>query len=160
MSTTKLAKVRTLVLGGAAAAAVVLPLTLVTAPAQASTTRNGCTVTPLRPDPAQTLPGGQVVTQYRTRVTCVADRIVRIVDQRYEADAPAGIAGDDFYGSKTYLHTFAQGGTVILSTTDTVDNTELGNEETFHRTSFKVASINGVVGPTAFENSPLRSVAN
>ena len=37
MSTTKLAKVRTLVFGGAAAAAVVLPLTLVTAPAHAST---------------------------------------------------------------------------------------------------------------------------
>jgi hypothetical protein len=159
MSTTKLAKVRTLVLGGAAAAAVALPLTLATGPAHASTSLNGCTVTPLRPDPAQIL-GGQVTSQYRTRVTCVANRIVQIVDRRYEADAPAGIGGDDFYGARTYLHTFASPGTVILSTRDVVDNTEVGNEETYHRTSFRVASINGVVGPTAFEDSPVRSVAN
>ena len=158
MSTTKLAKVRTLVLGGVAAAAVVLPLTLVTAPAQAATTRNGCTVTPLVPGTPQIV-GGQVVSQYRTRVTCVANRIVQVVDQRREADAPAGIGGDDFYGSRVYLHTFAQAGTVTLSTTDTVDNTEGGNEETYHRASFRVASITGVVGPTAFENSPVRSVA-
>ena len=159
MSTNKLAKVRTIVLGGAAAAAVVLPLTLVTAPAHASTTRNGCTVTPLRPGSFQIV-GGQVVSEYRTRVTCVANRIVQVVDQRYEADGPAGIGGDDSYGSRTYLHTFASAGTVILSTTDTVGNTEGGNEETYHRTSFKVASIAGVAGPTAFENSPVRSVAN
>jgi hypothetical protein len=154
MSTTKLAKVRTLVLGGAAAAAVVLPLTLVTAPAHASTTLNRCTVTPLTPA------GGPTVSQYSTRVTCLANHIVQIVDQRYEADAPAGMVGDDFYGSKTYPYTFAQAGTVILSTPDAVDNTEVGNEETYHRTSFRVASITGVVGPTAFENSPVRSVAN
>lgn len=159
MSATKLAKVRNLVLGGAAAAAVVLPLALVTAPAHASTTRNGCTVTPLVPGLPQILAGGQVVSEYRTRVTCVANRIVQVVDRRYEADAPAGIGGDDSYGSRTYLHTFASAGTVILSTTDTVDNTEGGNEETYHRTSFRVASIAGVSGPTAFENSPVRSVA-
>ena len=160
MSTTKLAKVRTLVLGGVAAAAVVLPMTLVTAPAHAATTRNGCTVTPLVPGTPQILAGGQVVSQYRTRVTCVANRIVQVVDQRYEADAPAGIGGDDFYGSTTYLQTFASGGTVILSTTDTVDNTEGGNEETYHRVSFRVASIAGVGASTPFENSPVRSVAN
>ena len=158
MSTSKLSKVRTLVLSGAAAAAVVVPLTLVTAPAHASTTLNGCTVTPLRPGPAQ-ISAGVVRTEHRTQVTCVADRIVQIVDERREADAPAGIAGDDFYGSRVYLHTFAQAGTVTLSTTDTVDNTEGGNEEVYHRTSFRVASITGVVGPTAFENSPVRSVA-
>jgi hypothetical protein len=158
MSTTKLAKVRTLVLSGAAAAAVVLPLTLVTAPAHASTTLNGCTVTPLQPGPLRTLPNGQVEAEYRTRVSCVANRIVQVVDQRWEADAPAGLAGDDFYGSRTYLHTFAQGGTIILSARDTVDNTEPGPEETYHRVSFRVASITGVAGPTAFENSPLRVV--
>ena len=44
----------------------------------------------------------------------MANRIVRIVDQRYEADAPAGIVGDDPYGSRTYLLTFAQAGTVVF----------------------------------------------
>ena len=157
MSTTKLAKVRTLVLSGAAAAAVVLPLTLVSTPAHAVTTLNGCSVTPLTPSAP---PAGSIVSEYRTEVTCVANRIVEIVDQRYEEDGLAGTLDDESYGSTTYLQTFVQGQTVILSTSDTVANTELGNEETYHRVSFRVASINGVAGPTAFENSALRSVAN
>ena len=47
-SAMKVRKVRTLVISGAAAAAVALPLMLVSTPAQAATL-NGCRVTPLRP---------------------------------------------------------------------------------------------------------------
>ena len=159
MFTTKLAKVRTLVLGGAAAAAVVLPLTLVTAPAQAATF-NGCTVTPLTPTRIGTNAAGVPIVRYSTVVSCVKDRIVQVRDQRYEADAPAGVAGDDFYGSTTYpVKTFAVAGTVILSSSDLVTNTEFGNEETYHRTSFRVASIDGASGWTAFQDSGLLSVA-
>jgi hypothetical protein len=157
-TTTKVAKVRTLVLGGAAAAAVVFPLTLV-APAQAATSLAGCTVAPLTPVRVGTTPGGLPVVRFSTRVTCVKDRIVEIRDQRYEADAPAGIAGDDSYGSTTYLRTFAAPATIVVSTSDVVTNTEAGNEEVYHRTSFRVATINGVTAWSAFEDSTLLSVA-
>jgi hypothetical protein len=155
----KAARARKLVIGGAAAAAVVLPLTLAATPAQAATSLNGCTVAPLLPVRVGTTAGGVPIVRYSTGVTCVKDRIVQIRDQRYEWDAPAGVANDEFYGSTTYLQTFAAAGTVVVSTRDVVTNTELGNEETYHRTSFRVSSINGVTGWTAFENSPLRSVA-
>ena len=157
MSTTKLAKVRKLAIGGAAATAIMLPLTMVSTPAQAATV-SGCTVTPLTPVVIGQV-GGQPNVRFSTRVTCVPNRIVQIRDQRREADAPAGIAGDDSYGQTNYLRTFASQATIILSTTDVVTSTENSNEEAYHRTSFRVSTINGPTGWTAFENSPLRLVA-
>jgi hypothetical protein len=106
-----------------------------------------------------TTAAGLPIVRFSTRVTCVKDRIVQIRDQRWEWDAPNGVANDEFYGSTTYLRTFAAPATIILSTRDVVTNTELRNEEAYHRTSFRVSTINGPTGWTAFENSPLRSVA-
>ena len=154
-----MSKVRKLVIGSAAAAALVLPMTMVATPAQAATSLAGCTVAPLRPVRVGTTAGGLPIVRFSTRVTCSKDRIVQIRDQRFEWDAPAGIANDEFYGSSTYLRTFAAAATIVVSTRDVVTNTEAGNEEAYHRTSFRVATINGVTGWTAFENSPLRSVA-
>lgn len=153
------AKVRKFVVGGAAAAAVVLPLTLLATPAQAATSLGGCTVAPLAPVRVGTTAGGLPIVRFSTRVTCVKDRIVQIRDQRFEADAPAGVLGDDSYGSTTYVRTFASGATLIVSTRDVVTNTEAGNEEAYHRTSFRVASLAGVTAWTAFEASPVLSVA-
>ena len=149
---------RKFAISGAAAVAVALPLAMVSAPAQAATTVNGCTVAPIRPAVAQ--PGGVPQVRFATRVTCVGDRIVQIRDQRREADAPAGIAGDDSYGSTTYLETFESGSTRVVFTNDAVTSTENSNEEVYHRTSFRVASIGGVSAWTAFENSPVLSVNN
>jgi hypothetical protein len=156
---TKLAKVRKVVIGGVATAAVALPLTMMSTPSQAATTLGGCTVAPLAPVRVGTTPGGVPLVRFSTRVTCVKDRIVEIVDDRREVDAPAGIAGDDAYGSTTYLRTFASAATIVLSTTDLVTDTESSDEEAYHRTSFRVATINGTSGWTAFENSPVLSVA-
>ena len=158
MSTTKLAKVRKLALGGAAAAAIALPLTMVAAPAQAATLA-GCTVTPLAPVVIGQV-GGQPNVRFSTRVTCAPDRIVQILDNRREADAPAGVANDFNYGTRTYLETFASQATIVVSTTDIVTSTENSNEEVYHRTSFRVATINGVSGWTAFQNSAVVSVNN
>ena len=105
MSGIKLSNVRKFAISGAAAVAVALPLAMVSAPAQAATTLNGCTVDPLRPVVVGQV-GGVPQVRFSTRVTCSKDRIVQIRDQRREADAPAGIAGDDSYGSTTYLRTF------------------------------------------------------
>ncbi len=158
MSTPQLAKVRKLVIGGVAAAAIALPLTMVSTPAQAATLA-GCTVTPLTPVVIGQV-GGQPNVRFSTRVTCAKDRIVQIRDQRLEADAPAGIAGDDSYGQTTYLRTFAAQATIVVSTNDVVTSTENSNEEVYHRTSFRVATINGVTAWTSFQNSPVRSVNN
>lgn len=155
----KASTVRRLAIGGAAAAAVGLPLIMASTPAQAATSRGGCTVTPLAPVRIGTTVGNVPIVRFSTRVTCAKDRIVQIRDQRFEADAPVGIAGDDPYGSVTYLRTFAAAGTTVLSTNDVVTNTEFGNEEAYHRVSFRVATINGVTAWTALENSPLLSVA-
>jgi hypothetical protein len=159
LNATKAGKIRKLVIGGAAAVAVALPLAMASAPAHAATSLGGCTVDPLAPVRTGTNPAGVPIVRFSTRVTCVQDRIVQIVDQRLEADAPAGIAGDDNYGSTTYLRTFATAGTIVVSTTDLVTNTEASNEEAYHGTSFRVASIAGVTGTTAFEASPVLSVA-
>ena len=43
---------------------------------------------------------------------------------------------------------------------DVVTSTENSNEEAYHRTSFRVATINGVSNWTAFQNSPVLSVNN
>ena len=156
----KIARVRKVAIGAAAAAAVVLPITMVATPAQAATSRGGCTVAPLQPVRVGTTAAGLPIVRFSTRVTCAKDRIVQIRDQRWEWDAPVGVANDEFYGSTTYLRTFAAPATIILSTRDVVTNTELGNEEAYHRTSFRVATIGGVSAWTNFENSPQRSVNN
>ncbi len=158
MSRTKLTTARKLIIGGAATAAIALPLTMIAIPAQAATLA-GCTVTPLTPVVIGQI-GGQPNVRFSTRVTCAPDRIVQIRDQRREADAPAGIAGDDSYGQTNYLETFAAQATIIVSTTDVVTSTEPSDEEVYHRTSFRVATINGVSGWTSFQNSGVRSVAN
>ena len=155
MSRTKLAK---LVVGGAATAAIALPLSMMAAPAQAATLA-GCTVTPLTPVVIGQV-GGQPNVRFATRVTCAPDRIVQIRDNRREKDAPAGVANDFNYGTTTYLETFASQGTIIVATTDVVTSTENSNEEAYHRTSFRVATINGVSAWTSFQNSAVLSVAN
>ena len=157
-STSTVAKLRKIVIGGAAAAAVVLPVTMA-APAEAATSLGGCTVAPIRPDRVGTTAAGLPIVRYSTRITCVKDRIVQVRDQRWEHDAPAGTANDEAYGSTTYLRTFASGATIVVSTRDVVTNTEPGNEEAYHQTSFRVASIGGVTGWTAFEASAVRSVS-
>jgi hypothetical protein len=160
MPTTKLAKVRTLVIGGAAAAAVVLPLTLVTVPAQAATS-NGCTVTPLTPVRVGTTAAGVPIVRFSTNVSCAAGRVVEISDQRREADAPVGIVGDDSYGSTTYVFPFVGAGATVATVTDVVTSTEGGNEEAYHRTSFRVFTLNNPGGSawTAYQSSGVLSVA-
>jgi len=156
MSTSTTSQARRIVLGSLAAAAVAVPLALAPTQAEAATL-NGCTVTPLTPS-VVTVSGNRRIL-YQTRVTCAANRIVQIRDYRYESDAPAGIGGDDYLGGVVHLRTFAAGGTVTLASLGTLPNTEAGNEEVYHRTSFRVATIAGTSGWTAFQNSSLRSVA-
>jgi len=146
-----------LVAGGLAAAALAVPLGLAAAPAEAATL-NGCTVTPLTPS-VVTIAGVKRM-QYRVQVSCSANHIVQIRDYRYESDAPAGLAGDQYLGGVVHLRTFAGAGSVTLASYGALPNTESSNEEVYHRTSFRVSTINGVTGWTSFQNSGIRSVDN
>lgn len=157
MSASSPSKARRLLFGGLAAAALAAPLALASAPAEAATL-NGCTVNPLTP--TSVVVGGTPRLLYRVQVSCAANRIVQIRDYRYESDAPAGIAGDDYLGGVVHLKTFATPGSVTLSSLGALPNTEGGNEEVYHRTSFRVATISGVTGWTSFQNSGIRSVAS
>ena len=157
MSTSSSSKGRRILVGGLAAAAIAAPLSLASAPAHAASL-NGCTVNPLTPS-VVTVAGVKRV-QYRVQVTCAANRIVQIRDYRYESDAPLGLAGDDYLGSVVHLRTFASAGSVTLSSLGGLPNTESSNEEVYHRTSFRVATIGGVTGWTGFQSSGIRSVDN
>lgn len=148
---------RRILVGSLAAAAIAAPLTLAAAPAQAATL-NGCTVNPLTPS-VVTIAGVKRV-QYRVQVSCSANRIVQIRDYRYESDDPAGLAGDDYLGNVVHLRTFAGAGSATLVSYGALPNTESSNEEVYHRTSFRVATIAGVTGWTSFQNSGIRSVDN
>lgn len=150
-------KTRRIVIGGLAAAAVAVPLGLSPAPAHAAT-RAGCTVTPLTPSVVNV--GGTPRVLYRTQVSCAANRIVQVRDYRYESDAPGGLAGDDYLGNRVHLRTFSSAGNVTFSSLGALPNTESSNEEVYHRTSFRVATINGVSAWTSFQNSGIRSIAN
>lgn len=157
MRTTVRAKARKVVVGSVAAAVVSLPIALVSASsAEAATTRNGCRVTPLAP----TRVGISNVIRFPVRVSCTSNRIVQIQQQRWESDAPAGLVGDDFFGTRTHLRTFAVTGTVVVSSLLVLPNTEAGAEELFQRVRFRASSINVISGFTNYERSVTRSFNN
>ena len=164
MSASHPSKIRKVFAAAAASTAVAVPLVLTTGvPAEATTSVSGCSVSPLKPTATRVLVLRNGVFSYdtrityNTRVTCAKDRIIRVYDQRWEQDAPAGISGDDFYGSADNTRTFAAAGTVTLSASRWLStmNSEAGAEELFHRVTFKVATINGVSAWTSYENSPV-----
>jgi hypothetical protein len=144
---------------GLAAMALALPLALGTAqPATASTTTSGCTVTPLRPVAQTWIDVNQHIEtriKYSTEIRCPSNRIVKIQDQRYERDDPAGIAGDDYQGQTVATRTFAAGATVTVDAWRRLVelDTEAGSEELYHRARFKVVTIDGTSEWTAYEDS-------
>jgi len=149
----KLAKARSLAVSGAAAAAVALPLALISTPAHASTVK-GCSVVPLTP---VRVAGTTATVRFDTRITCPKDRIVRVKDERRELD---GLDGSNLYGTSTYVRTFEAAGTKTVPIIAVVTNTESGAEEVFHRTAFLVADINGVSSSwTPFQDSGRLSVS-
>lgn len=163
MSATTKTRIRKIIAGTAAAAAVSVPLALATAaPAEATTSLAGCRVTPLQPTAQRVwvLRNGKWVLDTRVtftnQVTCVKDRIIQVHDRLFERD---GLARQ-YLGGSAPIRTFAAAGTVNLSTWRWASqiNTEAGPDEYYHDVRFKVATINGIFGWTAFEASPLKSV--
>lgn len=154
-----------------AAAVAVLATALIplgsSSPAQASTTKDGCTVTPLAPYFAGTYTAGNVPEViYPYELTCApssAAMSVQVKSQTWEADL-AGRAGDvdadgvdnadeDYIGQVTTTKSFTKaGGTRRVNVKGVLPHTDTdANEEVYHKVKFRVTSGAVVGGWTNFE---------
>jgi hypothetical protein len=163
MSTATTRNIRKIIAGAAAVVAVGVPLALVGPnSAEATTTLNNCSVTPLTPTSQRVLVYRNGVWRYDTRVTfsnrvsCPANRIIRVYDRQLEKDA----LNSQLVGTSDQTRTFASAGTVTLSTSRWLSaiDTEPGADEFYHGVRFRVASITQLSGWSATENSAIKSV--
>ena len=151
-------RVRKGLMGLAALATIAVPLAI-TAPAEATRTTSGCTVTPLAPEfHNEWTSGGDKRIQYKLEVDCTAGRTIRMEMERWEAD---WTSADDFIGSTVLFNDFTGGGgTVTRTVTATLPDADPGGdheEEMFHAVSFTVSS-GGVTSPaTWWDYSPTRT---
>jgi hypothetical protein len=166
-------KSRLVALSLASVAAVALPLGLA-APAHASTTKDGCTVTPLAPEFRGTYTSANVpYVYYPVEVSCTASASGLSVElnlQTWEQDL-AGRAGDvdangidnadeDRIGSGSATRSFvAAGGTKTVDFLGVLPHTDTDfNEEVYDKVQFRVTS-GPVVGKwSAFEFSPVTQI--
>ena len=136
-------------------AAVAMPLA-VAGSASAATTRDGCTVTPLKPVYDHMNSSGQKVIKYETKVYCDAGRSIEIQDQTLEQD---WTSADDYYGTTIYNIRFDSAATAYKSVLKVLPDADAwgdDNEEMYHAVGFQVTSDNGVVSAwTSWENSPV-----
>jgi hypothetical protein len=134
----------------------------VMSPAQAATTRDGCTVDPLTPYHNGTFTaGGQKWINYDVEITCSAGRSVQLVMDRMEADS--GLNGaDDFIGMSDTIKSFSTSRTIIWSITGVLPDNDGGLDqysEMYHQVGFQVTTFAGVAGAwTNWEKSPVRSI--
>lgn len=125
--------------------------------AQAVST-GGCTATPLTPVFSHLNASGDKVLRYTVRVTCAANRTVRIQQQRMEEDG--FLNPDDLIGSDLFVRVFGPAGTRIITVTRNLPDTEWGKEEMYQRIRIQVTS-NGVTSPwTGWHESGVRSFSN
>jgi hypothetical protein len=146
---------RVTALGLTALAAVALPLA-VAAPAQASTTRDGCTITPLAPEFRGTFTAANVpYVYYPYEVSCIGSATglsVEVETQTWEADL-VGRAGDvdadgvnspdeDRIGSASSTRGFgAGGGSTVVDVRGVLPHTDTDfDEEVYHSVRFRVTS--------------------
>ncbi|MEX5299333.1 hypothetical protein RCG67_11200 [Kocuria sp. CPCC 205292] len=108
--------------------------TLAVAPAQAATTRDGCTVTPLAPKSQN---NGQSVL-LRVTVKCKPDTTLSVESQLWEKDG--GGNPDDRQGpvEKRHWVYVKDANPRTLSYVRDVPNTETGAEEVYHSVRFQV----------------------
>jgi len=137
-------------------AALSLPMVL-SAPANAYTSSNGCSVTPEAPVFDHLNGTGQKVIKYWTNALCSGDRTVEIQDRRYDDD---WTSADDPYGTTTYTITFTEFAAANPSVTKVLPDADAwgdDNEEMYHSTRFRVTgTLDGVTSAwTAWERSPV-----
>jgi hypothetical protein len=109
------------------------------APAQAETSRNGCTVDPLDP---RDLRGYRV--DFKIKVDCRGEKTVQIRQLRYE-DERGPRRSDDFLGSSHFTEKFDRRDDArTIHSVDHVRNLDRrGAEEVYHLVSFRVKDDRG-----------------
>jgi hypothetical protein len=142
---------RKLALTSAVLALTSLPV-LVGAPAQASTTANGCTVTPRTATVTGLDQTGHKIVDYRVTATCVKGVSLTVEQQAWEYDGgtvPAAYGGnlDQYQLFISQTRNFSTyGGTIELHVTRTLDKTDSDpNEEPYQKVRFRVVSIDTLV---------------
>jgi hypothetical protein len=156
-------KTRKTLAGVAAAVAGLAPLSL-TLPAEAATYRDGCWVTPQRPENVTPIGSQTAYARYTVRITCNPNRVISVRTQAWEQDngKPGDSGGDDLISSYSFspITVGPSGGTYTRSLTRTVPDWDHPDHwvEVYHRVSFQVTS-NGVTGsPSAWEMSPVQNL--
>jgi hypothetical protein len=124
-----------------AAGALIMPVALA-APAHASTTESGCTVTPRKPVATGDLTSdGRKKIEYKLDITCDAGRSIYVTQERWEDDT---FSSDDLQGTTHYNVHFNGTTTVTKSSIQALpadgfgegDNyAEVYQYESFHVTS-------------------------
>ncbi|GAB13038.1 hypothetical protein ARGLB_035_00010 [Arthrobacter globiformis NBRC 12137] len=122
---------------------------LVATPAEADTTRAGCTVLkPAGPKYVGRDSSNRPVVEWVVKGTCSKGRIIRVQQQRWEEDDPKGLGrGDDYLGSHypDWVISFQNRGgsfvrtyrTLVPQTWDAGGGKE-GNEELYQKVRFRV----------------------
>jgi uncharacterized protein (DUF2147 family) len=124
---------------GAAAAAVAFAATAVpmalAGPAQASDDHHGCDVKPLKPMVEYNDHGKHDdYVDYRIKVHCDDDYGIELYDQRWEEDD----GPDDYLGDWSGYHYFDHEDTRTFHIKRTAPDTEHGDEEVYHRVTYRV----------------------
>jgi hypothetical protein len=110
------------------------------APAQAAESTRVCTVTAVKPAFAGHNSSGVKKVDYPIKVSCSKDRLLNIVQTRWEDDNPwtPPFDGNDYQGKSTWTNLrVAAGTTVTLPSVHLLQNTEPGNEEVFHKVTYQ-----------------------
>lgn len=114
-------------------------LIAVAAPANAETSRYGCTVDPLDP---RDLRGNKV--DFRIKVDCNGEKTIQIRQKRYE-DEKGPRRTDELLGKSRFTEEFdRKDDAIIIRSVDVVKNLDRrGSEEVYHVVSFRVQNKGG-----------------
>jgi hypothetical protein len=161
MTTARRGTLHKLALAGALVAAAAAPLSLAI-PAHAASS-SGCIVNPQKPVHAGFNSAGVKLVRFEVKIFCNPNRTVEVQQLRYEEDWGNWLFSDpdDSLGSRTFTRTFPPNvGTITVSSTRTLPNTEDGNEEIYQKTRFRVSS-GGVTSPwTSYQRTAYVSMPN
>ena len=124
-----------------ATAALAAPVVLA-APAHASTTASGCTVTPRKPVFTNTFTSdGRKKMEYKVDITCDAGRTANVTQRRWEQD---NLSSDDLQGTTGYNVHFLSRTTVTKSSIQALPTDGIGEgsdyAEVYQQVSFHVTS--------------------
>jgi hypothetical protein len=138
-------------------AATALPMAMA-GPAAASTTKYGCTVTPVKPSHAGFTGSARKLVSYAVHFSCNEGRKIQIEQRRYESDQWPN--DDDSTGQSFIYHRFPHKEFVKNPMIFKLPDTELGREEVYQKVRFRVSVGDVTSAWTPWKSSRETSFAN